>query len=353
MQDLKFTIPEILSLLGVTQCTYIIIYMLFGSGSKKSIIVPSAYFFMLGCAFFLDFSIRFIGDATPDYYLLQWAAWYAGPPLSVLLILQIARVSSLPARSSYWVLLLLPAAYFAAVFASQQGGQVCAYDASCHELRQWLSITGLLAGLISMLEIWKNRELIETIYNGKSRAERDRYWLILMLLGVNILFLAFMFYSLNTDMDEFQSTLMRTILGLALIYLAGTSLFRIYPQAVRILSPQERHISTADQHVIEGIRVLIDRDKVYQEATYSRADMARELDTSEATISKLINLHFGKSFPQLLNEKRVEDAKRLLRQTDAAVKTVAEDVGFNSMASFNRVFKEISGMSPSEYREKN
>ena len=353
MQDLQFTISEILSLLGVTQCVYILVYMIFGSGSKKSILIPSAYFLALAVAFALDFASRFVSDAFNYYDLLQWGAWYIGPPLSVLLILQIARVSSLPSASSYWVLLLIPAAFFAAYIASRTF-HGCTFGNECDIFREWLAITGLVSGGISIMEIWKRREIIETIHNRKSKNEQDRYWLILMLIGTNLLFLGFMLVSLNAHIDNFQSTMMRTIIGLTLVYLTSTSLFRIYPQVIRIMSSQDKKMLSRDEVVlIDEIKRLIDMEKVYQESTYSRAEMARELQTSEATVSRLINFHFGKSLPQLLNEKRVEDAKRLLRQTDAAIKIVAEEVGFNSMASFNRVFKDISGLSPTEYREKN
>ncbi len=353
MQSLQFTIPEILSLLGVTQCVYILVYMLFGSGSKKSIIIPSAYFLALGAAFWLDFASGFLAEGFMYYDLLQWGAWYVGPPLSVLLILQVAGVSTKPSYSSYWILLLIPAAFVSAYIASQSL-YGCTFEDECAVFREWLAITGLMSGVISIMEIWKRREVIETIYSKKTQGEQDRYWLILMLIATNLFFLGFMLFSLNSGLNDFESTLLRTFMGLGLVYLTSTSLFRIYPQAVRIISAQDKkRLSRDDLGLIDEILRLVEMEKVYQEATYSRADMARELKTSEATISKLINFHFGKSLPQLLNEKRVEDAKRLLRQTDAAIKVIADDVGFNSMASFNRVFKDMSGLSPSEYRDKN
>jgi AraC-like DNA-binding protein len=353
MQELQFTIPEILSLLGFTQCVYILVYMMFGSGSKKSIILPSAYFFALCVAFALDFASRFLADGVAYYDLMQWGAWYIGPPLSVLLILQVAGVSSRPSRTSYWILLLIPAAFIGAYVASNSM-HGCTFEDECDVFREWLAITGLMSGIVSVMEIWKRREVIETIYSKKTQGEQDRYWLILMLIAANLFFLGFMLVSLNAGIDDFHSTLLRTFMGLGLVYLTSTSLFRIYPQAVRIMSAQDKKMLSKDElSLIDAIVKLIEMDKVYQEVTYSRAEMARELKTSEATVSKLINFHFGKSLPQLLNEKRVEDAKRLLRQTDAPIKVIAENVGFNSMASFNRVFKDISGLSPSEYRDKN
>ncbi len=78
---------------------------------------------------------------------------------------------------------------------------------------------------------------------------------------------------------------------------------------------------------------------------------ARELDVSENVLSRVVNGAFTKCFRKLLNDHRVEEATLLLRDTDMQVTQIAFDVGFNSLASFNRVFKETTGPSPTEYRE--
>jgi two-component system response regulator YesN len=46
----------------------------------------------------------------------------------------------------------------------------------------------------------------------------------------------------------------------------------------------------------------------------------------------------------------VEEAKGRLIGEETPITTIAFDVGFNSIPSFNRVFKHITGLSPSEYR---
>ena len=57
-----------------------------------------------------------------------------------------------------------------------------------------------------------------------------------------------------------------------------------------------------------------------------------------------------KSCRRLFNDHRVEEAKLLSRSSDMHVTQTAFDVGFNSLASFNRVFKAIMEVSPTEYR---
>lgn len=58
----------------------------------------------------------------------------------------------------------------------------------------------------------------------------------------------------------------------------------------------------------------------------------------------------GLSFPRYLNNVRIKEAKRLLRQTKMPVSAVCEAVGYVSNAHFGRAFKSLTGRSPQEYR---
>ncbi len=58
------------------------------------------------------------------------------------------------------------------------------------------------------------------------------------------------------------------------------------------------------------------------------------------------------SFHQYLSNYRIQKASILLSQTAKTVSKIAESVGFSELKSFCRVFKQIKGMTPSEYRNK-
>lgn len=350
MDQIRFSVPEILSLLGLAQCVYVLVYMLFRAGDRRRALLPFAYFTVLAAAFFLDFAENFIAELTPYYPIYLWFFWFFGPPLSVLLIIQIAKISETPALPNYWVLFLTPLAYVGAVFMSLQD-ESCIFPVSCAVLHEWLVIAGLLAGAVAMLAIWGNRGMLDQLYREK--AGKDRYWLVLTLVFVNLFFLLTMLASLTPYLSETEAGLIRTFLGIGLVYLAGTSLFRIYPQALSTVARGPQEMNSDELALARRIERLLDMEKIYHEPAYGRADLARELQTPETVISRIINQHFGKSFPQLLNERRVEDAKRLLRETKASIKVIAEEVGFNSTASFNRVFRDLTGVSPSAYRGEN
>ena len=56
-------------------------------------------------------------------------------------------------------------------------------------------------------------------------------------------------------------------------------------------------------------------------------------------------------FKQALNQIRIQAACQLLRASEEPVSRIADKVGFSNVTHFNRVFKTLHGISPSEYRE--
>jgi AraC-like DNA-binding protein len=62
---------------------------------------------------------------------------------------------------------------------------------------------------------------------------------------------------------------------------------------------------------------------------------------------------FGETPHRYLQRRRVERAMFLLRETDRSVTDICLDVGFSSLGTFSRTFREIVGVSPSTYRSEN
>ncbi len=88
-------------------------------------------------------------------------------------------------------------------------------------------------------------------------------------------------------------------------------------------------------------------------SSLSLRDLAQRMNSNETYMSQTINLGLNTNFNTLINTMRVEHAKALLVSTRDSVLQVALDSGFNSKPTFNRVFREISGMTPSHYRKSN
>jgi transcriptional regulator GlxA family with amidase domain len=79
-----------------------------------------------------------------------------------------------------------------------------------------------------------------------------------------------------------------------------------------------------------------------------------------ARVSGVSQAHFARSFKEAfgvpphryLLTRRIERAKALLRDTDLPITDVAFQTGWNSLGTFGRVFRDITGESPSELRER-
>lgn len=103
---------------------------------------------------------------------------------------------------------------------------------------------------------------------------------------------------------------------------------------------------------IEHIEKTMTEGRFY--ATYSAtlADLARKLELPAYRLRKLINNHMGyRNFNQFLNHYRIEEAAvRLRQQQNLPVLTIALDVGFKSISSFNTAFKSALGQTPTSYR---
>lgn len=79
-------------------------------------------------------------------------------------------------------------------------------------------------------------------------------------------------------------------------------------------------------------------------------DVAEQVYISQWYLSKLLKLHTGHGFLEILNEIRIEEAKKLMQNSSLKISDISEQVGFLSVQHFSRVFKRQTGMSAREYR---
>lgn len=80
--------------------------------------------------------------------------------------------------------------------------------------------------------------------------------------------------------------------------------------------------------------------------------MARDLGYSYRYMSGVVNRFFKLSLPKVVNRYRINCACGMLEDTDDGVTEIALRCGFGSIRNFNRSFKELTGLSPQEYRIK-
>jgi len=79
-------------------------------------------------------------------------------------------------------------------------------------------------------------------------------------------------------------------------------------------------------------------------------DLTNNLHLSKYYISRVLNSKIGINFNDYINTLRVSHACDLLTETDKKISDISEESGFGTIRSFNRVFFDIKGVTPQEYR---
>ena len=95
-------------------------------------------------------------------------------------------------------------------------------------------------------------------------------------------------------------------------------------------------------------------DKLYLNPGLTISKLAVLLEETPQKVSETIKIKTEQSFYTFVNKHRVEEAKRLLKDTNYSsysIVSIGLESGFNSKATFNRVFKNETGMTPSRYGE--
>ncbi len=99
----------------------------------------------------------------------------------------------------------------------------------------------------------------------------------------------------------------------------------------------------------------LDRDKPYLDSKLTLQAAAKALEMPARHLSYIINEKFDQNFSELINGYRVQAACDILTAPGNNYKSVLDiglEAGFSSKSTFNRVFKQVTGQTPSQYRSK-
>jgi AraC-like DNA-binding protein/ligand-binding sensor protein len=133
-----------------------------------------------------------------------------------------------------------------------------------------------------------------------------------------------------------------------------------YEATLRLLDIFAHHLSDVANKILTEEKhaesPLVKKVRTFLENRYHGPvmleEVAKAMRYSTFYFCKLFKKATGITFTDFLNRVRVEKAKNLLENPHLRVNEVAFEVGFQSLPHFNRVFRKIVGVSPSEFREK-
>ncbi len=352
--NVVFTLTQAMQLVGLAPSLFIVIFLATLLRRNSQAIIPVFYFLSLACGFALP-----LLDLYPQAEKNPWlrGGLLMGDSLLVafgfLLICQfiMGRVPYF----GYWLVLAIPIIGGANLIYADimQMNEPCSQK-TCTDTDSAIALYHIVSSsfiFLLLLVYFSRTKNIEQ--NDIER--KHKYWLIISLISLHLLLLVIDLLRVGGYVGQGQAQLSESIVRLTFIYLVITSLLRVfYPGMVReviIKAQPPLYDYTQDLPYVEKLKNLLEVDKIYRETRLNRAALAQKLGIGEHYLSRIINHHFSKNFNDLINSYRIDEAKdRLRAEQIQQITLIGFEVGFNSIASFNRVFKEKTGISPTEYR---
>jgi two-component system response regulator YesN len=134
---------------------------------------------------------------------------------------------------------------------------------------------------------------------------------------------------------------------------AAGSLLQIFDAALEVLtafceSAAPEEIRSSRRLVRQSVRYI--HEHYGEEITLS--GLADRLSISPNYLSKIFSAEMGKPLLRYLPEYRIEQAKKLLRENFDKVYEVAAKVGYADVVHFSKVFKQFTGLAPTQYRNR-
>lgn len=117
---------------------------------------------------------------------------------------------------------------------------------------------------------------------------------------------------------------------------------------------ENQQLTKSEEDLLMRIRDAMSNPDVFCDPDFGLAKLTSLIGSNTRYVSQVLRKFSGKSFRTRLNEFRIREACRRMLSDEynrLTLRAIAESVGYNSQNNFNRIFKQITGMTPVKYRQ--
>jgi putative ABC transport system permease protein len=232
--------------------------------------------------------------------------------------------------------------------------------------RQMNPVLQLLAFVLVVIYLYRSFILIESFYRQlKFNQVSDRYryqlqWLHRLLMGFGLVWLLWIPYT-AIDFFYYHNQLgihayypLYLLLAVMSIWIAASAHSRAEAGVPAATPPLYKPSPPAElKQKGNWLKKVVKENCYHQDPELSLGSLAEKLDLSPHDLSRIINTVLKKSFNDFINEYRVADVIRRMKDPaydHITLLGVAFESGFNSRTTFHRIFKQMTGKSPAEYK---
>jgi AraC-like DNA-binding protein len=145
----------------------------------------------------------------------------------------------------------------------------------------------------------------------------------------------------------------KLILGSLAFFYSGLGIFVIVRRFLvsRLAMPKQKSLEVATYREQDLARIRKFIESHYSDPDISIRMLYKSLGIPPEKVFALVLSEDGLTFKQLINKMRIEEAKRLLRESDLRITDIAMTICFNELTCFNRLIKKYEKLTPSEFRD--
>ncbi len=205
-------------------------------------------------------------------------------------------------------------------------------------------------GVYILMSTYILRDVFIKMFNKKEKCTTSELWLVAVFISNLLIYTAY-------------------IIGFFYLYLIGTITFSVvfYGLLIFLLFKSNRDnifqdipkkYQTKKIEEVEAKSLALALNKVmiknqfHKDTNIKLSDIAKELQISSHKLSQLLNDNLGKSFALFINEYRIEEAKKLLKENNQfTLESIGYESGFSSKSTFYATFKKIIGQTPAEFKK--
>ncbi len=219
---------------------------------------------------------------------------------------------------------------------------------------------------ISWLRVYKFKKVIKDVFSTRSRTKNNFAFKFISLIWILDMLLVFTYLIVPIYQVQYIVIPSKTIVAFSFILyfileqnvIFNGESYQEYLKDIALLKKaivENEAEKSCDELGTELIKETLVTQRMYLNPTITIFDLSKELNCSHRLISASINQQYQKTFSGLVNDLRVEEAKTILKNNpkNLTMEGVGLESGFNSRASFYRVFKQSTKLTPMEFMKKN
>lgn len=230
---------------------------------------------------------------------------------------------------------------------------------SYNQIYYFLLLISLFTYWFFSIRIILNHQKQIPYYFSNYTQKNTLSWLIFVVIIFVLLFLADFILSFVFNIFEFRFasifplTTNLTIFTFLMVY------FGINQSAIYYNEESEKYKRSAltnsnIEQINKKVTAYLKTKKPYLDPDFTFQMMIDDLNVSRQNLSQVINSSQKKNFYQLINEYRINEVKKMIvnpEYSHYSILGLAFECGFNSKTTFNRIFKDETGQTPTEFKK--